>query len=196
MCTWGPAGVVVLKFLRLPSGTSSMQLNLIGDAGGARRHSDEAATDDSGSEATDNEMLLHGNTYANAENFMTREDEEQVERSGVRISLGQVSVSSTMPVSQLIRIPLLKEVATIYFFVNLLRFAIYMWLPIFLHTVVGYDKVTCRTNLLFSFGTSAACALNELIVATTILAPQQNDAGWISMFFETGALLGVPGERV
>ncbi len=121
-----------------------MQLNLLVDGGLARRTSDEALSEDSGSEATDNEMLLHGNTYANAENFLTREEEEQVERSGIRSTLGMVSVSKTMPVSQLVRIPLVKEVATIYFFVNVMRFAIYMWLPIFLHTEVGYDKVGTR----------------------------------------------------
>ena len=47
----------------------------------------------------------------------------------------------TMPCPMVWPNPRLQEVATVYFFVNILRFAVYMWLPIYLHTVVGYGKV-------------------------------------------------------
>ena len=81
-----------------------------------------------------------GNNYATAERHISREEADLIEAGG-SFNLGKVSVSQTVPVSKLLKIPMLKEVATIYFFVNILRFAVYMWLPIYLHTVVGYGKV-------------------------------------------------------
>ena len=71
-----------------------------------------------------------------------------------------MNVAQSKSPAQLLRIPLVKEAAAVYFFVTLLRSAVSMWLPIYLHMYVGYSKP---------------------------------DAGWVSLAYEGGALLGVPG---
>eukprot|EP00041_Stephanoeca_diplocostata_P017270 m.344610 g.344610 ORF g.344610 m.344610 type:complete len:132 (+) comp20645_c0_seq21:259-654(+) len=94
-----------------------------------------------GSQASQHELLLAGDTYATQEHTLSSQEALSVERAGMLL-LDHVNVGKTRPVSQLLKIPFVKEVATVYFFVNMLRYAVYMWLPIYLHTKLGYSKVS------------------------------------------------------
>lgn len=116
----GFAALLVYRFLRLPSGLSAIF-----------EHSDmERAATPTGtfgdSDSKEHELLLLGDTYAS-----DREGEDRMVRSVQ--SLGSVNVSQSKSLAQLLKIPLVKEAAAVYFFVNILRSAVAMWLPIYLH---------------------------------------------------------------
>lgn len=49
---------------------------------------------------------------------------------------GAIEATSTLSLLEMWRLPMVKEVAATYFCVNVLRYAVTMWLPIFLQAKV------------------------------------------------------------
>jgi hypothetical protein len=121
----GLAGLAVHRFLRLPSGISAMMSDCNdGDRVGSPG---DSASDTGGVNDKEHELLLLGDTYATHDRVADTRSMRSVQ------SLGSVYVSKSKSLGQLLKIPLVKEAAAVYFFVNILRSAVAMWLPIYLH---------------------------------------------------------------
>eukprot|EP00039_Didymoeca_costata_P027259 m.18004 g.18004 ORF g.18004 m.18004 type:complete len:668 (-) comp6164_c0_seq1:85-2088(-) len=140
------SGLLVLRYLRLPTGSTAVD-----------RENPQEQTSES-----ESEVVASGFTYRASGMTLTQQEERQLESTGIQ-TLGSIPTHETLSLREIFRIPLLKEVAATYFCVNVIRYAVAMWLPIFL-----------SANLKFT----------------------TDQAGWISMAFDAGALVGGPGVAV
>jgi sugar phosphate permease len=116
----GVAAAVSFKFLRMPTATTATDT-----AEGGTTSDEEVAL----------EEIMNGDTYRPDKGFSI-EDEMLIQSESVQ-TIGSVVAAHKMSLVEIWRIPMVKEVAATYFCVNVLRYAVSMWLPIYFKAVHG-----------------------------------------------------------
>ena len=57
-------------------------------------------------------------------------------------TIGTIAATNTLSLHEMWSLPMVKEVSATYFCVNIMRYAVTMWLPMFFLAVCGYSKET------------------------------------------------------
>jgi len=192
----GLACIIIFKFLRMPTATTAV------DVQDSQSESESERGGDGGSSTR--ELLISGDTYRSSEAMLSQQEERMLETSSVQ-TIGSIEATSKLTLLEMWRLPMVKEVAATYFCVNVLRYAVTMWLPIFFQAKVGYSQETSNwLSMAFDvgafLGTPGLALLSDnllggrkmfatqmaLIISSTSLALFYITSGWgrvLNFFF-------------
>lgn len=129
--------------LRMPSGTTQRPLVQIIQTSTGSKSSDSGPS---------SEVVARADTFSQSDRAMTIEEEQRVVSAGVYV-VDSVPQSRRLGAMEVARLEMVPDIAAAYFCVNVIRFCVYMWLPLFFERTLGHPRgMSGYLSLAFEIG--------------------------------------------